>query len=207
MAFNDIYRLRVYQRMHTAQVVNVMHFVCNDPAPVDQSATLASDFMTNMRPTLIARCTNQTAFDFVEVQKLVPFEGGPATSNFPTSTVGTVTGSCASATLCEVMTIYSERAGRRGRGRIYLPGSDTFVSSPGVGTWNATQTTRTQAFANALTARYITPVGGQFSLGVWSRAVAGPTPPWSTSAFARATGCVVRNVIRNQRRRQLGVGR
>lgn len=208
MAYNDIYRLRVYQRMQSAQVVNVMHFLEDFAAVGGSPLALATDFVTNMRATLIARTVNQVTFDFVEVQKIVPFEGGPVAVNFPASTVGTVGGSCASATLCEVLTIYSVRGGRRGRGRLYLPGSDTFGAAPNNGSWLPAQTARTQTFANALATRYIfAPTLGAYCLGVWSRKSGPEFPPWSTDQFARATGLTVRTTIRTQRRRQLGVGR
>lgn len=208
MAYNDIYKLRLVQTMHTAQVVNVMHFVEDLPAVGGGAAQLASDFVANMRATLIARTTAQTRYDYVEVIPLVPFGGAAAVVNFPAGTVGTVSGSAASATLCEVITIYSSRGGRRGRGRLYLACGDTFTVAPSSGSWAAVATTRTTNFANALATRYIGAPGlVAYCLGVWSRVLAGPTPPWPTSAFVRATALTVRTTIRTQRRRQLGVGR
>jgi hypothetical protein len=76
------------------------------------------------------------------------------------------------------------------------------------GSWIAAQTTRTQAFATALATRYMSAgTAGSYKLGVWSKLTAGPEPPWPTSAFTRATSLTVRTIIRNQRRRQVGVGR
>jgi len=209
MAYNDIFRLRVYMRLHGSQMVNVMHFV-EDLAAVGGGASgLATDFVTNMRPTLIARATTEMAFDFVEVQSIVPFSGAAVTANFPGGTVGTALNASSSATLAEVISIYSSRAGRRGRGRIYLPGAP---SRPGVdvtaGIWLPVQTTRTTAFATALATRYVgIPGTVAYCLGVWSRVLAGPFPPWPTSAFVRATALTVRTTVRTQRRRQVGVGR
>src|SRR6186997_1271811 len=122
MPFNDIYRLRVYGRMHGAQIVNVMHFVQDDPLPTQGGLQLAQDFVTNMAATLRARCVNQMLYEYVEVESIVPFSGGPVQVNFPGGSVGTSAGSSVSATLCEVISIYTSRGGRRGKGRIYLPG-------------------------------------------------------------------------------------
>jgi hypothetical protein len=208
MAYNDIFRLRVYQTMHSAQVVNVMHFVQDDPLPSRGAQELANDFVTNMTATIKARTVGACTFNYVEVQSIVPFSGASAITAFPGGTVGTVGGQSASATLCEVLTIYSERAGRRGRGRLYLPSSDSSTAGASVGAWLPAQTTRTQAFATALFNRYIIaghPIG--WVLGVWSRASGPVLPPWTSSQFARATGLTVRTTIRTQRRRQLGVGR
>jgi hypothetical protein len=208
MAFNDIYRMRIYQSQITAQVVNVLHFVQDDPLPTRGGLELAQDFVTNMTTTLKARSSLATSYLFVEVQKIVPMEGGPVTVNFPAGTTGGVSGGLASATLAEVVTIYSQRGGRRGRGRIYLPSSSTDAANATDGQWTTTQSNRTVAFCTALAARYIDatkPIG--WALGVWSRASGPVMPPWTTAQFARATALVVRRTIRNQRRRQLGVGR
>lgn len=209
MAFNDIYRLRIYQRLHGAQVVNVLHFVEDANLTGTGAQALADDFRTNMSTALRGRCSTQMLFETIEVQSIVPFSGSAAVSNFPANTLGTVSGNVTSATLAEVVTIYTSRAGRRGRGRIYLAGAMTAAtgeSSSGV--WNSTQTTRTTTLATALATRYMqVPYLTSWALGVWSKVIAGPDPPWPTSAFVRATGLTVRTIMRTQRRRQVGVGR
>jgi len=117
MAYNDVFRLRIYQRLHNAQVVNVLHFVEDLPAVGGGALGLANDFVTNMRTTLCARTVPATLFEYVEVQSIVPFSGGPVAVNFPANTTGTGSNTTASATLCEVVTIYSQRGGRRGSHR------------------------------------------------------------------------------------------
>jgi hypothetical protein len=208
MAFNDIYRLRIYARLHGGQVVNVMHFVEDIPINGTGAQALANDFATNMKTALQGRAVNQMTFDYVEVQSIVPFSGAPAVANFSTPLLGTVGGSTASGTLAEVITIYTSRAGRRGRGRIYLAGGNTDLNPPVSGVWHSQQTIRTQTLATALATRYMqVPYVTSWALGVWSKAIAGPTPPWPTDAFVRANALSVRTIIRNQRRRQVGVGR
>lgn len=208
MPFNDIFRLRVYQRLHGSQVVNVLHFVQDDPTPTYGGLQLAQHFVTNMTTPLRNRAVSQLAFDFVEVQSIVPFAGAPVAVSFPGGTVGAVVGGSVSATLCEVITVYTSRAGRRGRGRIYLAGASTATADISLGSWISPQTTRTTSFATALATNYMQepPVVG-WKLGVWSKVIAGPTPPWSTDAFVRATNLTVRTIVRTQRRRQVGVGR
>ena len=208
MPFNDIFRLRIYQRLHGAQVVNVLHFVQEEASPSFGALQLAQDFVTNMTTPLRNRAVNQMAFDFVEVQSLVPFAGAPVSVSFAGGTVGAVIGGSVSATLCEVITVYTSRAGRRGRGRIYLAGGSTATADISAGNWLSPQTTRTTSLATALATRYMAvPVLGGYALGVWSKVLAGPTPPWPSSAFVRATNLTVRTIVRTQRRRQVGVGR
>lgn len=210
MAFNDIYRLRIYQRLHGAQVVNVLHFV-EDVTVLGGSGpqALANDFVANMYTPLRNRASNQLFFDYVEVQTIVPFSGGPVAANFSAGANGADTNVCASATLCEVISIYTSRGGRRGKGRIYLAGAPTattlYVSQ---GVWGSSQTPRTQTLATALATRYMqVPYTTSYVLGVFSRASGPDAPPWSTSQFVRATALTVRTTVRTQRRRQVGVGR
>lgn len=208
MAYNDIYRLRIYGRQHGSQIVNVLHFVNDDVSGVQGGQQLATHFLTNMTATLRGRAANQMAFESIEVQSIVPFDGGLWTAPFAAGTVGNAPTSSSTAVLAEVITIYSQRGGRRGRGRIYLAGAGTSTSEIQAGVWASTQTARTAALATALASNYIgAPHSSVFTLGVWSKLLAGPNPPWPTSAFARATALTVRTIARTQRRRQVGVGR
>jgi hypothetical protein len=205
VAFNDIYRLRIHQRVHGGEVLNVLHFV-DDTGTPSGAGDLAADFRDNMQTTLRARCGNDFLFEFVEAVKIVPYGEGPETAPWAANTVGTVAALTLSGTLCEVITIYTSQIGRRHRGRLFMAGAANgrFAS----GAFTASQTTATQAFATALAARYTAPGHpSPFSLGVWSKVIAGPDPPWPTSAFTRATSLTVRTLVRNQRRRQIGVGR
>lgn len=208
MAFNDIYRLRVYQRLHGQQVVNVMHFVQEDPLSTVGGQQLANNFIANMTTTMRARTSNQMTYEYVEVQTIVPFSGGPVTANWTGGTAGTQIQPCQTGTVAEVITIYTSRGGRRGRGRIFLAGARTDTTGMASGLWAAAQTTLTQAYATALATFYtgvLPPV--PFHLGVWSKASGPALPPWTSSQFVRATGLTVRQTVRNQRRRQIGVGR
>jgi hypothetical protein len=204
MGYNDIYRLRLHCRLHGAEVLNVLHF---RGATVTASASgLANDFFTNMAATLRARASNDFFFEYVEVVPLVPYGGGPVVVSWPANTIGTVVQAAVSGTLAEVITIYTDQIGRAHRGRIYLAGLASGRVSAGV--MITSQTTATQAFATALNDRYIKDLHtAEYDMGVWSRKLAGPDPPWSTSAFTKATSLAVRTICRNQRRRQIGVGR
>jgi hypothetical protein len=209
MAFNDIYRLRIYGRLHGAQIVNVMHFV-EDLTVLGGSGAqnLADDFRTNMLTPLRNRTSNQFTYEYVEVQSIVPFAGAVAVASWPAGTTGAETAQCQSATLAQVITIYTSRGGRSGRGRLYMCGGQTTTNDLSGGTWGSTQHTATVAFATALATRYMNvPYATSYALGVWSRKLAGPNPPWPTSAFVRASSLTVRTTCRTQRRRQVGVGR
>jgi hypothetical protein len=206
VAYNDIFRLRIHQRLHGQEVLNVLHFVQDDPTPGWGAVQLAEDFRDSMGTLLRARAGSQMAFEFVEVVPIVPYGGGPEIANWPANTLGTSAGNCHTGTLAEVVTIYTSQIGRRHRGRMYLAGGGTTTLASGL--WATSQTTATMNLTAAMTSRYITgPAGVSWRMGVWSKLLAGPDPPYPTSAFTRATSLTVRNVVRNQRRRQIGVGR
>lgn len=208
MAYNDIFRLRIWGRLHGQAVCNVLHFVQIGPLVTNEASILCTDFNTNMATTWKGRvaATNGLLTEFLECQRIVPYGDVPHIHNWTGGQVGTVVGSCVSGTLAEIITLYTGQAGRAKRGRMYLAGGHTgdMVS----GQWTSTQTTRTAAFAAALLGRYCTaPIPSDFRLGVWSRVIAGPAPPFNTDGFAPVISATVRTTVRNQRRRQLGVGR
>ena len=145
MAFNDILRLRVHCRLHGGEVINVMHFVDDLGAAGNNAQRLAADFRTNMDTSIRGRATNEMAFEYVEVTKIVPYGDGPEISVWPASTNGTVGSGCVSGTLAEVVTLYTATLGRRHRGRLFLSGIITTGAAAGLIV--GTQTTRTQTFA------------------------------------------------------------
>jgi hypothetical protein len=205
MALNDIYKVVIHQRLHGGEVLNIWYFV-DDFGVAGGAGHLAADIRDNLGTTMRARATSDVTFEFVEATKIVPYGAGPETASWPANTVGTTAGNSATGTMCEVITVYTASIGRRHRGRMYLAGIGQTAATGG--SIVAAQTTKTQAFATAMANRYIAMVGqNQYRFGVWSKTIAGPDPPWSTDAFTRATSLTVRTLVRNQRRRQVGVGR
>jgi len=207
MAFNDIYKLVIHQRLHGQEVINKLHFVQELLGTGNLSQTLADDFRTNMDATLRARSSPDLQLEYVEAQRIVPWGDGPYLSMWPAGTFGTAPfNNSPSGMMAEVITIYTAGAGRRKRGRMYLSGLGSIAVANGL--ISSSQNVRTVNFANALSTRYLTmPRVGGFALGIWSRTNAGSTPPFSSDAFTIATAVTVRTTARTQRRRQIGVGR
>ena len=208
MAFNDIYRLRIWGRLHGQAVCNVLHFKQANVTVGNTAPALCSDFNTNLSTTFRARVanTNGSVVEYLECQRIVPYGDVPHIHLWTGTASGTFSGTCGSGSCAEVVTLYTGQAGRRKRGRIYLHGGGTNTMASGQ--WSSTQATATQAFVTALLARYpAEPTVADYRLGVWSRVIAGVNPPFNTDAFAPVISATVRTTVRNQRRRQLGVGR
>jgi hypothetical protein len=208
VSFNDIYRLRLWGRLHGQAVCNVLHFKEVTALPGSGAPLLCSDFNTNLSATLRARIatTGGMTMEFLECQRIVPYGDVPHVQNWSGLVAGGLTGTCHTGTVAEVVTLYTGQTGRRKRGRMYLCGGVTTLMASGQ--WTATQTAATQAYVTAILARYGEPSAPtQFMLGVWSRVLAGPAPPFNTDAFAPVISASVRTTVRTQRRRQIGVGR
>lgn len=206
MGFNDIYRLKIHQRLHGQEVINVLHFKEDAPLGGVGAQALADDFRTNMQTTMRARSTNELVYEYVEVIPLIPTGEEPKLSLWPANTLGTLGGGTGTGSVAEVVTLYTGQAGRRKRGRIYLAGGNT--GSMIQGQWTLTQTNATTAFITALGNRYAKiPYTTSWVLGVWSRMNGNQHPPYNTAGFTPVQVLTIRTTIRNQRRRQLGVGR
>jgi len=208
MSYNDIYRMRVWGRLHGQAVCNVFHFKEVTVNPASTAVQLATDFNAQMSTTWRARgaSTNGPTVEFLEVQRIVPYGDTPYLHTWTGTAVGTAPGTCYTGSIAEVVTWWTGQAGRRKRGRSYLCGA--IGNDINAGQWTSTQTTRTQAWVTAFLARYaVFPLPTTWNVGVWSRAIAGPFPPYNTDAFAPIQSATIRTVIRNQRRRQIGVGK
>lgn len=206
MAFNDIYKLRIHQRLHGQEVINVLHFKEDAPITGVGAQALADHFRTYMSPHLLGRACPDLYFEYVEVVPIVPIGEEPRLSLWPADTRGTLASQCQTGTLAEVVTLYTGQAGRRKRGRLYLAGGATINLV--AGSWAANQSALTRTFATELAETYcVVPYATSWVLGVWSRVIAGPDPPYTTDAFTPVQVLTVRTTVRNQRRRQLGVGR
>lgn len=166
------------------------------------------------------------AFQFqgVECQKMLdPFEA-------PVSIADTVPGVGADVftvkvpSVCSmVVTLLSERGGRRGRGRVYLGGfAARRPNNPGFwpeafalassGQWSLSYQGDVVTWLNAFKAAFdgstVLDVGTglQAEWGVWSRAEGGSVPPFNPAGFSPMASVFTDGVIRVQRRREYGHG-
>lgn len=101
---------------------------------------------------------------------------------------------------------------RRGRGRLYLGGIAPLnpfavqYSLANSGYWGALVRAAAAGFIDGLQVAAAPPaVGALYHLGVWSREIAGPTPPYS-NGFNPLLSREVTSAVRVQRRREVGVG-
>jgi len=209
MAALDVYRVVIRQRLFGSEVDNVLWFRERAGSSVgsgNNSATLANNIRTGIDTTFRAMTTTSHFYEAVQATRMVPYGDGPVEDAWTAGTAGTAgSGATIHPASAGVLTLYTSKIGRSRRGRIYLAGFNPGNTASGL--WSSTSLTAMGNFSAVLTTRY-GPSGTQsWELGVWSKKIAGATPPFDSTAFEPITSIAVRAQIRSQRRRQVGVGR
>jgi hypothetical protein len=205
MAAGNVYRLVVRARQFGSEMLNVMHFREKSVGGGD-AAHLAFLFRSQLDASWRNVAHTSIIFEAVQVTPMIPFGGGPAEDTWPANAAGTNSGTGGPhPASCAVLTLYTSLIGRKRRGRIYIGGIPSNLVANGL--WSGPMITNLNTIRTALLGRY-GPTGDTiYELGVWSRLIAGPTPPYPASAFEPITSIAVRSQVRSQRRRQVGVGR
>lgn len=207
MAQNDIHKLVIESQKGVTSMFNTMWFreEIAGVAP-DQRATLANDFVgTWITPTVNSfrtAVTQDTVVTAVTVQRYVPYEEGVFRLAVTANNAGTITGTVLPSICAVCITLLTAMGGRRGRGRFYLPPPQAVSHTDG--NWSTTHQTAINNSMTTLSNRYLQFSGysvSGFRLGVWSRVIAGPSPPYNGAGFTPGNGWVVRPEVRAIRRR------
>jgi hypothetical protein len=201
MAAGDIYRL-VQTGTYGTTVQHALHF--KDLTGTGSPSGLVTDWTNNIVPTWKANVVTIYGFSSVKVRKIGP--GSPVEASGTLSGSGSVSATqympCIAA--C-IVTWYTSRLGRRGRGRTYMNGQPNEAGS--VGNLGTANTTRITNIANAIFNRYVNLTGqSTYKLGVFSRVIGGSIEPVNPAGFADVTSFVVRAYIGSMSTRRVGHG-
>ncbi len=207
MAVNDVAQVRVVGAQLASQRMVVLHFRFKS-AGASLAGLLAEleATTTTFRDLFIASMSNTLTWTLLEGQMLIPF--GAASQQLAISPVwtGTDAGQPSPPADALVITKRTDLIGRSRRGRMYLPGLTT-NSHAGAGVLTgAFLATKATNIANLHAVYDEGGTSPDYEHGVWSRLLAGPTPPFSFSAYQAVDTMIARSEIRTQRRRQVGVG-
>lgn len=207
MAVNDVAQVRVIGSFLGQQLNVVLHFRFKS-AGAGLTALLAEleATTTTFRDMFTASGSTVASYTELQGQMLIPY--GAASQALAISPVWA--GADASQPMppqaAMVATKRTDLIGRSRRGRIYWGGFGVNAQA-GTGLWTTTAVAARQTAMNNMGAVY--GEGGSsadYEMGVWSRTLAGPTPPFSFAAYQALDSVIVRPTIRTQRRRQVGVG-
>lgn len=207
MAVGDIAQVRVVGTWQGQQVVATWHFYFK--SGVATLAALLSQLeasTTTFRDMMIGSLSSNLSWNELQGTMLIPY--GAATQIIAISP--TWTGSDVSMPgPAQTAIVVSKRTafiGRARRGRMYLPGVCFNIQQGGSSLTAAFLATK-QGQVNAFGAEYGQGgINADYEANVWSRTLAGPTPPFNPNGAAPLNTAVVRTILRTQRRRQLGVG-
>lgn len=208
MAIGDVYRIAYTGTWNGQQVVNVYHFKMKSNA---EPVSTAANYLTTALYSLYkAHCQTTCTWNLVQGRKLsVPLEG--LDYNLPTPQTGASASATQPMTHAVVVSLRTQYAGRRYRGRVYLPGLVSTVITNGtvaVATRNAIQT----YFDDMIAAVGASGANADLQLGVFSRVIgevkdgSGHITAYNLSGFTPLTSSIVRINLGSMRTRAVGRG-
>ena len=208
MAIGDMWRIAYIGTWNGQQVVNVFHFKMKSNA--DPVPTAANYLTTALFSLYKTKCQNTLTWNLVQGRSLTVPQTG-LDYNLGTPQVGTQVSTAQPMTHAVVVSLRTQYAGRRYRGRIYLPGLiNTSITSGNVVTAdrNAIQV----YFDDMVAAVGATGSNADLQWGVWSRvngevrASNGQIIQYNNSGFTPITSTIVRTILGSMRTRMIGKG-
>lgn len=123
MAIGDVFTLRVVGRYQAQNIVNTLHYQITDQAAGEQNIleSFLDSWDTNVEASWVAR-----HLDTYELIGLKAFADGGAAKTpafLALGTPGSVVGEEVPAAVCRTITLYTESANSRRRGRVMLSGT------------------------------------------------------------------------------------
>jgi hypothetical protein len=190
-----IERVTLYSTSLGQHYQNVLHFLNPD------GALSHHDISEELKPNWISVIrnvqNNQLTWYQLDVQR-VDIASQPV-DRFPMDpAAGSLSGNIAPAVLCPLASIRTGVGGRRGHGRVYMPG--LHGASVANGGWESGAFAAWVVKVANLETRYKSGGTGPITLGVYPRNVHDAT------AFLSCTALVLQAILGVQRRRNLGVG-
>lgn len=230
MAVDDVWQLHLHQRYAGQQILNTVTFRTKSAVTVDATVAqaLAQDWKDMLLPLQISQVSH-TGWALQQLRGgtaawpdgLCRRDGGARLEGVYTGTVvGSIAGEGLPPQSAMVTTIVTGQSGRRHRGRFYLTGLSETIQDAGT-IVAGTVTIVTTAWTGQFTQYGPSGTDLNWQIGIWSsREASGCRPrtappygmerveaPDPAAAYLNASGFIVRNIVYNQRRRTIGVGR
>lgn len=195
MAINDVLQVTIEAFLHGQQVVTVLHYAeANPPDTLTSENWLSAAVQTIVVPAMKGLQSAELGHAAVSVQKIWPLPPNVPVRNTTGAGGGNIAGSSLPTCVTAVITKQTAFAGRKYRGRMFIPGvpvaseNDSQLSAAAMVTW--------QAAADAMNVT-LSADNGEWNMVLWHR---------STKTWHTVLKLLARSVLRNQRRRQVGKG-
>lgn len=195
MATQDVYRLTVLGRLHNQRIIQVHHYRQTTTEPGDNSAQLTAAWRVANEPSLLACLSNEYSQEGYLTQRIHPLPVNAAYELPTPSLNGSVVVSSLPSSVAAVTTKRTLFAGPKYRGRNYYAGVptthelDSKLTASAMNLWGT--------YASNLEVPLVSLGGISFTPVLFHR---------STSTNTTVFTCIARDILRNQRRRQVGRG-
>jgi len=194
MAINDIYAVTLRQRLHAQVCLNVSHWRETATGTGNGALVLAQDIVNVLLPLQKSVQSAELTYEGVQVQKIYPLPATNPIINTTGNGTATVGGSSLPTSVAGVITKRTNFAGRKYRGRVFVAGVP--VGSENDSQLSAGVMTAWQILADSYALNKGTS-GWTWSPVIWHRV--------SKTSDDVIAG-IARQILRNQRRRQVGRG-
>lgn len=207
-AQGEVWQLRFEGRQEGQQVINVLHFRA-ETASDDVQTRLFTAILTCFVTTLLPKLSTQYKFERLIGKRVTP-DVGPDMVIAADETMNAEGNAAALPSYASaVLSIRTTRAGRSGRGRMFIggiPEISTINSSfdPGSEFWIALV-----AFVTCIGTKFLVPdvaQPNQWSFGVMSRKLGGAKPPFAANGYAPYTSIEPKAIVATTRSRKIGHG-
>lgn len=194
MAVNDVYQVTMRGSLHGQLILNTFHYRVTAVGAGDATTALLTAFKAGPWTQIKAALADEFSFDGNMAQRIRPLPPLVGVDDFTAVGAGNVPGGSLPTSMAVVISKKTALAGRKYRGRVYLAGvstaheSDSTLNVGGVG-----------LFLNVANAMDNSLVEGThaFTPVVYHR---------GDGTTTDVTQCLVREILRNQRRRQVAKG-
>jgi hypothetical protein len=207
----EVWRVLLQGRIEEQQCENVLWFRCATPDP-DVLAGLLADiiecFLTGLVPALSATYT----FEQAVAQRLTPTMGAEVIyTPAPGDTVqGASAGDAEPSFVSALISLRSSRAGRSGRGRMFIAGVPEGQTTASLLNTEAALWAALLAFCVCMLGKFISPdvpPPAQWEWGVFSRKLGGTKDPFNAVGFAPMIAAAPKQLLATTRSRKIGHGR
>jgi hypothetical protein len=212
MAEDDVWHIATVGKYHGQEVVNTYHIrMKSGDATIE---TAVDSIILNFLEALDNHQSSALSWNVVRARQLVGGDGAYELE-LPAPVVGDLPQDTLPTQIALVVSLKTGFAGRRKRGRLYIPGNvephteNSLWHPDVVALFQTVFNTAVQALGKNGTSQW-------HEWGVYSRRNGGVPipgtspvqygPPWSLEGFTAITSAVVKNVPATQRRRRIGVG-
>ena len=202
VAQNDVFEVVIELQDEAERALVVRHYRVESVTETDEEAFLASltgHIISTCQISVLPVLPGTASFTCVTAQRITPNPTRIATGFFPSNSGG-VAGGSAPAQSCYLMSIYTARNDRRGRGRMYFPfPPDSFHGSGRI--FDSQKLNVDNALNTLVSDDLVLPSGnGTLKPGVWSRGNPAAQPPVAAE-FNDSVQTILRPVLASQKRR------